>query len=90
MQSKRKKVLREKKTLVLKIATIRFILIVEISLKMKKKIKVVSDEQNLMEFIAYPLCKKYCRKFSRLKKNEVDGSSQLQEGNKCTRRGNMW
>lgn len=56
----------------------------------KKKINVVSDEQKLKEFIAYPHWKKYYRKFSRLKKNEMNGSSKLQEGNKSTRRGNMW
>ena len=86
----RKKVLREKKTLVLKIATMRFILIVKISLKMEKKIKIVSDEQKLKKFIAYPHCKKCYKKFSRLKKNETSGNSELQEGIKSTRRGNMW
>ena len=53
-----------------------------------KKIKIFSDEQELKEFFEYPHYKKYQGKFSRLKKNETYGSSELQERIKSTRKGN--
>lgn len=59
----------------------------EKSLKMKK-IKIFSDEQELKEIFECAHYKKYQGKFSRLKKNETYGSSELQERIKSTRKVN--